>query len=455
VYRCMLACIADEMREKVRADLDSADAIGIQIDGSSDRQQLPVKFVTAKVVINNSTKLIFLTACDPICKGAHGLLEAFEQGVENPGNVSGAVTFMDDPNADGNDENDYLVNKPVVVKADYTKTVYSKIFAVTTDGESANTGKHGGLWCLLQERLNRMLMCVWCVCHRSDLAWSDTLNRVTELRHLYGDIKDTLRYFRTSPSRTSAVKQHCSTMGISYKQFQNPPEVRFADHMLAMCASLLNNLPACRIAWKDIAENGDRQERSRAVGFIKMWCEPSRNSQLLCVIHDALQILANLHKEFQSSSLLVLEVPVVQERYVQRLRLMVDAPNPGAAEENQLRSLGQSEMLDTATTHTAANADEVLCKRRRISNLYVTTSQHSYSAIRQEIILTLANFLDERVDPAQNKLLDDFIRIFQATTPTDMINSGRNCLVLTKSKISQTIALICSFSYLNWLQHLH
>ena len=196
--------------------------------------------------------------------------------------------------------------------------------------------------------------------------------------------------------------------------------MRFADHLLAMCASLLNNLPACRAAWKHIAEEGDRNERSRAEGFINMWSETSRNSQLLCVIHDVLEILAGLQKEFQCSNLLVFDVPVIQERYVQRLRLMVNGPYPGGAEECQLNSL--------ETTQAVADADGVLSKKRRIANHYVTTSHRSYSAIRQEIVMTLSNFLDERLNPEQNKLLDDLSHIFQANTPTDMIHLGRSII---------------------------
>ena len=48
-----------------------------------------------------------------------------------------------------------------------------KLTGLTTDGESVNTGRKSGLWAKLSEYLVRDLLCVWCVAHRSDLAFSD------------------------------------------------------------------------------------------------------------------------------------------------------------------------------------------------------------------------------------------------------------------------------------------
>ena len=44
------------------------------------------------------------------------------------------------------------------------------LVGITTDGESANSGKNTGLWRLLQRYLGKDILTVWCVCHRSDLA---------------------------------------------------------------------------------------------------------------------------------------------------------------------------------------------------------------------------------------------------------------------------------------------
>lgn len=62
-------------------------------------------------------------------------------------------------------------------------TAKEKLTGLTTDGESANTGKFSGLWVRMQEYLGRDLLCIWCVAHRSDLAMSDLESAVIEVQH--------------------------------------------------------------------------------------------------------------------------------------------------------------------------------------------------------------------------------------------------------------------------------
>ena len=52
---------------------------------------------------------------------------------------------------------------------------------ITTDGESADSGKNTGLWRLLQRYLGKDILTVWCVCHRSDLALEAVQSEVPEL----------------------------------------------------------------------------------------------------------------------------------------------------------------------------------------------------------------------------------------------------------------------------------
>ena len=43
------------------------------------------------------------------------------------------------------------------------------IVGVTTDAESINSGRQGGLWRLLAGQVQRGLATFWCAAHRSDL----------------------------------------------------------------------------------------------------------------------------------------------------------------------------------------------------------------------------------------------------------------------------------------------
>ena len=41
--------------------------------------------------------------------------------------------------------------------------------SVTTDGESANTGRNTGLWKRLEDNVGHKLITFWCACNHSDL----------------------------------------------------------------------------------------------------------------------------------------------------------------------------------------------------------------------------------------------------------------------------------------------
>jgi hypothetical protein len=55
-YLEMLHCIAGDIREKLKSELQKATAVRIQVDGSCDRQQLNVKFDTCRIVNDTQQK---------------------------------------------------------------------------------------------------------------------------------------------------------------------------------------------------------------------------------------------------------------------------------------------------------------------------------------------------------------------------------------------------------------
>ena len=113
----------------------------MQIDGSCDRQMLDHKFVSGRMANSESS----VTSVFVVKNGALGLLEA--------------------------------VNKTL----DLTGGKDNKLVGVTTDGESANTGRHGGLWRLLADQVQRGLATIWGAAHRSDLAIELVVSTLPEL----------------------------------------------------------------------------------------------------------------------------------------------------------------------------------------------------------------------------------------------------------------------------------
>ena len=54
---------------------------------------------------------------------------------------------------------------------------------MTTDGEADNTGRRSGLSARLRTFLERDILCLWCIAHRSDLAFGDLQANVSEVKH--------------------------------------------------------------------------------------------------------------------------------------------------------------------------------------------------------------------------------------------------------------------------------
>ena len=72
------------------------------------------------------------------------------------------------------------------------------VVSVTTDVESANTGRQGGLWRLLADQVQISLATFWCAAHRSDLAIESVVSTVPELGIWKSNLLGLVRFFRIS-----------------------------------------------------------------------------------------------------------------------------------------------------------------------------------------------------------------------------------------------------------------
>ena len=92
-----------------------------------------------------------------------------------------------------------------------------KMVGLTTDGESANTGKKSGIWARMSQHLGHGLMTVWCVAHPSDLAFESIEATVSELRHWLADLRAVATYFRSSSMREEDLVIRARTVGKEWK----------------------------------------------------------------------------------------------------------------------------------------------------------------------------------------------------------------------------------------------
>ena len=117
-----------------------------QMDGSVDTRQQDKKFIfvrfnTPEDPLSVTTR--FASAGESTKRGAEGLCSAMTNCFDDMG----------------------------LSKED----LQSQFVGMSTDGESANTGKNSGLWARLENYVGRSTMNFWCACHRSDLAMEDVM----------------------------------------------------------------------------------------------------------------------------------------------------------------------------------------------------------------------------------------------------------------------------------------
>ena len=113
-----------------------------------------------------------------------------------------------------------------------------KLVGVTTDGESSNIGKKGGLWKLLMDHVGRNIIIAWCICHRSDLALESVQTEVPEVFIWMTNFLSFASFFRTFSRRTKLLQQENE----KYLKFPKHFEVRFAEHTLNLMNAVLHSL---------------------------------------------------------------------------------------------------------------------------------------------------------------------------------------------------------------------
>ena len=80
-----------------------------------------------------------------------------------------------------------------------------KLVGLTTDGESANTGRESGLWSRVEKYVGHPTINFWCACHRSELAMEDIMKSVPELKIWQSNLVGLATYYRASGLRTKEL----------------------------------------------------------------------------------------------------------------------------------------------------------------------------------------------------------------------------------------------------------
>ena len=299
-YAEVLHTEGDMEREKLKVELQKCLRFAVQIDGSVDTKQQEKKFVFVRFNDKASplciqTRLVCVKEVER--RGAEGLFDAVIDSLKDIG--------LNDTE------------------------IQASFAGVTTDGESANTGRKSGLWSRMEEYAGHPTFNFWCACHRSDLAMEDVIRSVPELKIWSSNVVGVSTFYRASGLRTKELKSTIPKM----KSFPAHHEVRFAQHLIQLCEAVLSNLDGCCLHWQKIidAPTGeyDRKEKDKARRFPKIWHPESLHTRLTVLMVDIRSVFRYIEKEFQKKNIILPDILRYRDVALQKLELLEPKPSPG------------------------------------------------------------------------------------------------------------------------------
>jgi hypothetical protein len=298
-HRNFLECIANTDKSRViDTILNKTLAISLRCDGSVDRMQVDKIYVLAKIINNEgSSELLFLGAEEPKERGVKGMIQAIEDGCDK---LYGKSSF---------------------------KQIISKSSSIVTDGAKCNTGEKNGLWTLLKKMRQESddennegktsippLMTIWCVAHRSNLAWKSVSESVRELKHIIVELVAISSFFHTSGLRTRELKSLAQENNLSLLRLPKLFEVRWSEFTYELLNSILTS-------WNVLVLYFMKSTEKSTIGFKKFLT----NYDNLCIIAstaDLLFLFSIYQKKLQSDSLTITDMDKLITNVLKQIELL-------------------------------------------------------------------------------------------------------------------------------------
>ena len=237
---------------------------------------------------------------------------------------------------------------------------------------------------------------VWCSCSCHDLAMEDMFKCLPELTIWSANLTVVSTYYRTSGLRTKEL----INIDKNAKSYSPHHEIRFTQHLIFLCESILDNLDSSRQHWQNIID-------STVAGFLATWKTDSPKNQLwlTAIMIDICSVFRYIEKECQIPEIIAPDILKYRDIAINKLNMMADMPYPGGGEEK----------INPSSTEGGNSSS------RRVRNTNVTAMGRSTESIRTELIQSAKNYLEERLDNEQSLLLQSIINLTSSRTAAEFI----------------------------------
>lgn len=373
----LLDAIVQSDLPRFREQVSAVQAASFRCDASADRMQQDNQFLLLKTMDTHGKEdMLFLGIGKVTEAGAAGHVQALYKGTEQ---------FID------------------------FNHILKHINHITTDGENKNTGKHKGLWTQLDTKREELgaeypLLKSVCAVHTSALVFKDVCKSVCEVQHMIEKVGGIASFFHSSPRQTSDLEKIAEVNALSLKRLPRWFEVRWAEFTYDL-------LDAVLVSWKALIMFSQQSTLSQAKGFGKLLSEVN-NLRLMCFTADVLFLLKNLQMTLQSDSITIVDLDPKIGEFIQKIKHLAEKPLLGGWEE-----VLENELNDTEETLKSV---KLWKKERRTGKRNEFVSDHrEFSAIRNDIICAVENFMSSRFELAISDKLTKSMTAFCKLIATD------------------------------------
>ena len=154
---------------------------------------------------------------------------------------------------------------------------------------------------------------------------------------------------------------------------------------------------------------------------------------LTYTLFDICSIFKNLQKLFQKSNLILPDVLTAKDSAMEHLKIMKDLHIPGGKEEKNLEN---SHKDDCGTS----------VRKAKTAHQFVSSGSRHSHAIRNEIVVSVINFLDQHMNTENDGTMQNLIQILDAKSSKEFILASRELAsqILEPSSLSDFVADVCS-----------
>lgn len=218
-------------------------------------------------------------------------------------------------------------------------------------------GEKNGFWTLLendkiQDESTGPLIKIWCVVHRSALAWNGLTKekfKISEVESLISTCVSIVGYFHQSGLRTKELKDLATKYGKQFLQFPKYFEVRWTEFSYNLLQSVLKNYFSLV---KFFEEKVKLEKDNVAEGYLH-FLKNFDKVKLLCFLTDLAFVFSRLQKSVQGDGVSIFDVQHHAEEFLINLKALESTCLLGGWEEQFNSDL----TCETASSDKTENSD--------------------------------------------------------------------------------------------------